>query len=958
MSLRLPPYYFILLFFFSSKIAAQTPIYKHFSSKDGLPHDITYGIIQDSNNYIWIGTDDGLTKFDGKKFTNYGYENGLTSNYVIDILELKEDKFAIATWGGGLHFMKNDTIYKSSQYIDDNNEKINQLAVLKDQSIYAKTAINSFSIYKKNKEKRWFLKAKDSYLLSKSQFFASSNKSYDISESVVDSIVFIHNTIRTKTTPNRKSLKGVHQLRNNQSIPSFKQFKNTPVYTIYKKSKEHKYYTGSDNTIYISNKTTISKRLNFNNIEHSKIIKILPYKNSIYFIANSYKTLQRKIYKYNTSTNKLSCLSELLKIDKMISDFLIDNQENLWITTYGNGVFFIPYTKNKFFSDETFSNSDLKSAVIIKNQLYLLATNKIYKLDNTKVATTFNFPIHSERITYNKHNNTLNILTEHQLSQFNKKTKNLNYKITSYDGYTIDSNGFLIKIVDNNITIYKDNKLVKKIANKFIVKKAIIKNDILYLLTKRKQLQVYDLQKNLKIKEYNRKYKFPAEKINNFLIKENGNLLLATNRGLFKVTKDTIQQFTTKNGLASNHINDLIIDKYGIIWLGTQRGLNVMHGKQFYTIDESQGQKSSFITKVISHNNYIYATGNKGLFRYDNSKPFKPNTLPPLKITQKNSSFTIFPFNLKNSKNVKIAYKLDDTNWTEANNTNFNFNYLDQGKHSIVFKYKDNLSYWKKTPPYHFTIIYPWYLQSWFYTLLTVVIAIIIIIFIIKLLQKSIQKNNELKNTIQERENLKRTLTTVRKNLAQDFHDELGNKLASITMLTNLLLVKNPEKNDTYLKLEKIKEDSNYLYSGMRDFVWSLNNNSDSLDEVLIYLSEFGKNLFNNTDIHFHVASEQPQKDTILPYYWSKQLIFIFKEAMTNALKHSKATEVTFLFSIINKELLISLSDNGVGFNIEEIQRQNGILNMKNRAKKINTQLFIFSDKQNTIITFKGHLNN
>ena len=73
-------------------IFGQELIYKHYTAKNGLAHDITYQLIQDTKGYVWIGTDDGLAKFNGKEFTNYSYEEGLTSNYVIDVIEGKYEE--------------------------------------------------------------------------------------------------------------------------------------------------------------------------------------------------------------------------------------------------------------------------------------------------------------------------------------------------------------------------------------------------------------------------------------------------------------------------------------------------------------------------------------------------------------------------------------------------------------------------------------------------------------------------------------------------------------------------------------------------------------------------------------------------------------------------------------------------------------------------------------------------
>ena len=257
--------------------------------------------------------------------------------------------------------------------------------------------------------------------------------------------------------------------------------------------------------------------------------------------------------------------------------------------------------------------------------------------------------------------------------------------------------------------------------------------------------------------------------------------------GIIKVDGTTKRVYTTKDGLLSNHINDLYIDNYDVVWVGTQKGLNVGIDSVFYTIDKNLGQQSSFITKVTEHNNSIYATGNNGLFKIDNSYPFTPWLNTELIIEQEDAQFSLNAVNYINSKSLKIAYQLDESSWVEGSTGSLDFKSIKKGEHTVTFKYKDNLSNWFYTKQYSFKIVLQWYKQVWVYVLIITMILGGIIVFTYYLLQKSIAKNNTLKSTIADREKLRNELNQVRENVAQDFHDELGNKLASISILSKLL---------------------------------------------------------------------------------------------------------------------------------------------------------------------------
>ena len=73
---------------------------KTFASTEGVASDITYSIYSDSRGYLWIGTNDGLTRFDGQRFVSYSMDDGLPHRNVGDIVEDRSGAIWIGTVGG------------------------------------------------------------------------------------------------------------------------------------------------------------------------------------------------------------------------------------------------------------------------------------------------------------------------------------------------------------------------------------------------------------------------------------------------------------------------------------------------------------------------------------------------------------------------------------------------------------------------------------------------------------------------------------------------------------------------------------------------------------------------------------------------------------------------------------------------------------------------------------------
>ena len=166
---------------------------------------------------------------------------------------------------------------------------------------------------------------------------------------------------------------------------------------------------------------------------------------------------------------------------------------------------------------------------------------------------------------------------------------------------------------------------------------------------------------------------------------------------------------------------------------------------------------------------------------------------------------------------------------------------------------------------------------------------------------------------------MEKQLAEVRNQIARDFHDEMGNKLASITVLSNLIGFKlEKPAPDIAELLIKIEQSSKQLYSGTKDFIWSIDTKSDNVMELFTYLRDFGESFYQPLEINFYVETDGFELfDTVkLPLHWSRQVVLIFKEAMTNVAKYAKCDSVWFYFSLKEEKLKIYLKDNGVGFNM------------------------------------------
>ncbi|MDX2190288.1 MAG: hypothetical protein SFY32_10520 [Bacteroidota bacterium] len=195
-------------------------------------------------------------------------------------------------------------------------------------------------------------------------------------------------------------------------------------------------------------------------------------------------------------------------------------------------------------------------------------------------------------------------------------------------------------------------------------------------------------------------------------------------------------------------------------------------------------------------------------------------------------------------------------------------------------------------------------------------------------------------------------LSDLRRNLSKDFHDEMGNKLASINIISETigikLLSKDSDKTEISEMLGSIKNKTKELIEGTRDFIWSVDFKSDYIIELYKYMRDFGNTFFRPFNIDFMIEEDFEENIEVqLAPTITRQIVFICKEILTNAAKHALCTQVQVLMQIQTNYLVISISDNGKGFDVK-IKSERGLRNIIERIKLINGTYTVDSNANGT----------
>ncbi len=96
-------------------LLAQEPAYLHYGVGDGLPSAMVYCSIQDSKGFLWFGTANGLARFDGTRFRVFGVKDGLPDNEVVSLFEDSKQRLWVSCFGKSPLYLKNDKVYNAAQ---------------------------------------------------------------------------------------------------------------------------------------------------------------------------------------------------------------------------------------------------------------------------------------------------------------------------------------------------------------------------------------------------------------------------------------------------------------------------------------------------------------------------------------------------------------------------------------------------------------------------------------------------------------------------------------------------------------------------------------------------------------------------------------------------------------------------------------------------------------------------
>lgn len=177
---------------------------------------------------------------------------------------------------------------------------------------------------------------------------------------------------------------------------------------------------------------------------------------------------------------------------------------------------------------------------------------------------------------------------------------------------------------------------------------------------------------------------------------------------------------------------------------------------------------------------------------------------------------------------------------------------------------------------------------------------------------------------------------SVRHKISQDLHDDIGASLSSLQIYGTIAeqsIAHNPAKAMEMVK--KISDQSTLLMENISDIVWSMKPAKDHAASLEIKVKNFGAELLSDKNIHFTCQLSSEVETALTGVYARKNILLVIKEAMNNIAKYSQAQHASVAISVQEKKLLLTITDDGVGFTKEGETTGNGLQNMNERVREL-----------------------
>lgn len=432
-----------------------------------------------------------------------------------------------------------------------------------------------------------------------------------------------------------------------------------------------------------------------------------------------------------------------------------------------------------------------------------------------------------------------------------------------------------------------------------------------------------------------------------------GKLWIATGSGLGRLDPVTLQfsLFGETSGLPGSIVYAIAEDAVGHLWLATNRGLAnfdpLRPEEGFRAYDRADGVGSTEFNRhavFAAPDGELLFGGMDGLTRF-RPEQIRENPVAPYTVVtrvessgddgllthepesgsvrlphdQNTVSFEFSALSFTNPAQNRYRFRLNgvDGDWVDAGTRRFaRYPSLRAGDYTFEVVGSNNDGLWGETPAiYRVSIAPAIWATAWARALAFLAMAL----SLYGLYRYRLRRLLELER--------------LRFRIAGDLHDDLSSNLSAVALMSELVSESDQLAEPDRQRLEKIRTTARGMVEDVRDLVWIVDPGHDSLADFEAKIKDVAATLLGQLD--YEVTAELGETERVLPMDVRRHVYLICKEALHNVARHAAASRVRLHMTATPDALRCEITDDGRGFDPRESSPGAGLRSLRRRAEAI-----------------------
>ncbi len=930
---------------------------KFFNYNDGLTDRNVYSINQDDRGLIWIGTGNGLCRFDGRKFQAFNEKNSpLGSGRLIKIVK---DKF------GNFWIQKINT-----PVIHFNPLNETELSLEAEMKEYGELTL--FDTRNSSVAEVFFKNEEDAIFI-----LNDSNKIVPFGNLVISKDNIVHSTSwRTLMVSNLSHQQYVEISEQGDTLRDFSNLERGTLFCEDDKMIFRKFLEGPsdsfDSPIFTIGKNTLPESMPFKKDGNPYLFKLIP-SDDFYSIhdqeENIWVSFNNKILLFDSNRNfQLDLTGKLVdEFGKIggVNEMFVDKHNRLWIGS-GYGLSIIELKENPFQRYINKLGVSTRWITELSNNRLLISTYggiKILDKNSGKLLKTFD----KYGMTLTEYKSGLYLFASGvSIMMYNDSTESIkttNYRMPNYRPGMMD----VLYYDSEEEALYVGSDLGKFDNKDSVVLSSYEKLNEFQDFNRRKVSFFYKNHEGLWIATLNGLYLldkeigiidhvlFPHNHIKHFHEDQQGDFWLATGGGgliHWDRKSDTKRQITTEDGLSHNVLYAVYEDQSGYLWLPSNKGL-MRFDKRTGEVNVFQQEDGICHEEFNTHSHYqgedgrLYFGGLAGVTAFSPEEVKLIKNDAPFIVTQyqqfdaEDGALLNRTEDLRSSKNITLkprdkffildfalldysqndivyAWKIDglDEEWNFQKENSVRINGLDYGNYTLQLKARGSGGQWAENKlSISIKVLKPFYLNPVFLAFVIIGILALLYAYFKYRLRKVERSKEKLKSLVDER-----TSELSEKNQELETTNEIKDKLFAIIA---------HDLRGPAFSLQDVGRKLNYLIK--TEQMDRLQAYGASVDVSVDRLNFILNNLLNWANQNLKTISLQPEKVNLLEL--THETLVEFEEQIKQKLIKLHLDIPTNLLAFSDKEVLRTITRNLISNAIKFTQPKG---NIKLHAKKHN----------------------